>query len=377
MGTKRCFVISPIGQEGSDARNHADSVLKHIVRPAAEKCDAIVLRADDLREPGRITEQVFQEILTTDFCIALLTGQNPNVFYEVAIAQFVGKPVIFLNQKGEVMPFDLKDMRCLYYDFDPKAMDDRVYEKQLVDYVRNLESKNWRGDNLLEHLGHDLPMRLLPDSYSFEKMASEIRSTLARLEDNEGRLLHEYQQEGDAERLFDGLYSSILYASRAAITGVVHGLFYGNMMELDAATRQLRVRYSAGPYNDEIITRSFGLGRRREGVATIAFNSRKIQVINAMGDELKEKGEARLNAMICIPVPGIREDEKSRQIVLLNIDSGRANVFPGQELLRADPAGARLEMLANLVARVNALYKWIVEGARRTDPPATPQGGLL
>ena len=95
MGTKRCFVISPIGQEGSDARNHADSVLKHIVRPAAEKCDAIVLRADDLREPGRITEQVFQEILTTDFCIALLTGQNPNVFYEVAIAQFVGKPVIF------------------------------------------------------------------------------------------------------------------------------------------------------------------------------------------------------------------------------------------------------------------------------------------
>jgi len=27
----RCFVISPIGQEGTDVRRHADEVFKHII----------------------------------------------------------------------------------------------------------------------------------------------------------------------------------------------------------------------------------------------------------------------------------------------------------------------------------------------------------
>lgn len=30
-----CFVISPIGDEGSDVRRHADQVLDHLIEPAA------------------------------------------------------------------------------------------------------------------------------------------------------------------------------------------------------------------------------------------------------------------------------------------------------------------------------------------------------
>ena len=377
MSQKRCFVISPIGKEGSSVRKHADQVLDIIVRPAMEACGVAARRADELREPGRISDQMFSEISGADFCIALLTGLNPNVFYELAIAQAAAKPVIVLAEKKQQLPFDVKDIRCLYYDFEPQNVVGKVYEKQLVDFVRALERHNWQSESILQRLEKDLPSRSLPESYSFEQLTSEIGQTIANLNQNDGELVLEYKRAGDAERLFDGLYSSILYASRAAITGTVEAVFYGNLMELDVTKPQLRVRYFAGPYNDEVITRSFPVSRRGQGIATMAFSSQKIQVANSMTHELKVKDEARLNAMVCVPIPGVNRGESSRQIALLNIDSGIENVFPSTEALRDDPCGRRLEQLATLVLRANVLYRWIVEGAQRTDAPNIPPGALL
>jgi hypothetical protein len=52
---KRCFVISPIGAEGSTIREHADDVFDYIIKPAMEKCGIQAFRSDHLQEPGRIT----------------------------------------------------------------------------------------------------------------------------------------------------------------------------------------------------------------------------------------------------------------------------------------------------------------------------------
>jgi hypothetical protein len=39
---------------------------------------------------------------------ALMTGRNPNVFYEVGYAHALGKIVLLLTQNGDDIPFDLK-----------------------------------------------------------------------------------------------------------------------------------------------------------------------------------------------------------------------------------------------------------------------------
>ena len=98
---KKCFIISPIGYEGSEVRNHADEVLKFIITPALSEHNVKGSRSDELLQPGRITDQMFAMMLDSDFCIALLTGCNPNVFYELAIAQAAGIPVIILMLIGE------------------------------------------------------------------------------------------------------------------------------------------------------------------------------------------------------------------------------------------------------------------------------------
>lgn len=141
----RCFIISPIGEEGSGIRQHADDVLDYIVKPALEKHGIEVVRSDHLREPGRITEQMFREILTDQFCIALLTGHNPNVFYELAVAQAAAKPVIVLLEKGEDLPFDIRDLRCVYYDLQPRPLFEGVYTNEIAEHVSNLASMNWQG----------------------------------------------------------------------------------------------------------------------------------------------------------------------------------------------------------------------------------------
>lgn len=143
MAQKQCFVISPIDAEGSDVRKHADYVLDYIISPAMSECGIEAFRADKSCETGRISDHMFDAILGTDLCIAVLTFYNPNVFYEMAVAQAATRPVIIMLEKGNTLPFDTKDLRCVYYDFDLKAVMEGQYKKQLMDHVRSLEAANW------------------------------------------------------------------------------------------------------------------------------------------------------------------------------------------------------------------------------------------
>lgn len=116
MSKKKCFVISPIGEDGSDTRKRADQVLKHVIKPAAEECGFDAIRADDIAEPGLITSQVIQRILDDPLVIADLTGMNPNVFYELAIRHSIRKPLVQIIQKGDKIPFDVAGMRTVSVD---------------------------------------------------------------------------------------------------------------------------------------------------------------------------------------------------------------------------------------------------------------------
>jgi hypothetical protein len=104
---KSCFVISPIGIPGSDVSEHADDVFDFIIRPAAEKAGYAPVRADHEARPGTITEQMYDHILGDDLLIAILTGHNPNVFYEIAVAEAAARALILLIEDGQSVPFDI------------------------------------------------------------------------------------------------------------------------------------------------------------------------------------------------------------------------------------------------------------------------------
>jgi hypothetical protein len=116
----KCFIISPIGKPGTPERQHADAVLECIIKPALQEAKIDGLRADEVTDIGKITKQMYDAILTSDFCIAVLHEFNPNVFYELAVAHSAGIPVILLSEQGVDLPFDIKDDRAFQYDLSRK-----------------------------------------------------------------------------------------------------------------------------------------------------------------------------------------------------------------------------------------------------------------
>jgi hypothetical protein len=150
---RRCFVISPIGPEGSEVRQHADDVFEFIVEPSMSECGIEARRSDHFREPGTISQQMIEAILTHDLCVAILSGRNANVFYELAIAQCAGRPVIVLLKKGEELPFDVKDLRVVFYDLNHRSLKAGTYKKEIVDHVKALSQPGWKAPRLFENIG--------------------------------------------------------------------------------------------------------------------------------------------------------------------------------------------------------------------------------
>lgn len=111
-----CFVIAPIGDSGSDIRKRSDQVLRHVIRPAAKSCGFQAIRADEISEPGIITTQVLQHIVDDPMVVADLTGQNPNVFYELAVRHSLRRPYVQIIQRGERIPFDVAGVRTIEVD---------------------------------------------------------------------------------------------------------------------------------------------------------------------------------------------------------------------------------------------------------------------
>jgi hypothetical protein len=111
-----CFVIGPIGSEGSDIRKHADMFLEGVVKVAVENLGYHVERSDEVAEPGMINDRVIHAVIHAELAIADLTFNNPNAFYELGIRHAALKPVIHFAQKGTELPFDSMGYRTIIED---------------------------------------------------------------------------------------------------------------------------------------------------------------------------------------------------------------------------------------------------------------------
>ena len=115
---KTCFYITPIGEEGSEQRKHADLLLGQIVEPAVEELglELAVVRADKMTQPGMISQQILQHVLGARLVVADLSFHNPNVFYELAIRHATKLPTVLISRTAERIPFDIADLRVVRLD---------------------------------------------------------------------------------------------------------------------------------------------------------------------------------------------------------------------------------------------------------------------
>ena len=111
-----CFFIAPIGPEGSATRRRSDGIFEFIVTRAAQELGLSPVRADRIAEPGQINLQVVDHVLGAKAAVVDLTDLNPNVFYELAVRHTVRLPVALIAQSGSELPFDIAQMRTIFFD---------------------------------------------------------------------------------------------------------------------------------------------------------------------------------------------------------------------------------------------------------------------
>jgi hypothetical protein len=105
------------------------AVLKSVVEDYAG-CECV--RADEIGQSSRITDDVYEQIIRARFLIADITGQNPNVYYELGLSHALAKEVIVLVQAGSAIPFDVRGIRYLEYSTEDLG----ELRKKLSEYIR-------------------------------------------------------------------------------------------------------------------------------------------------------------------------------------------------------------------------------------------------
>ena len=120
---RNCFVIAPIGEDGSPTRVRSNKVMKYLIKPVVESLGYAAARGDEINKVGYITSEVINRIINDDLVIADLTDLNPNVFYELAVRHAIRKPFVQLIDHTQNLPFDVHGMRTIAVDLDPEALD--------------------------------------------------------------------------------------------------------------------------------------------------------------------------------------------------------------------------------------------------------------
>lgn len=172
------FVISPIGDPGSEVRKRADLILKYLIEPSASECGYKTLRADKISEPGIITSQIISHVLNDPLVIADLTGHNPNVFYELAIRHAIKRPIVQLIQEGEKIPFDVSTTRTVQVDHQNLQSVDEA-KKEIVKQIHAAEKNPAKVDSPISVA---VDLQLLKESEDPQRKAlAEMRSMIQQV----------------------------------------------------------------------------------------------------------------------------------------------------------------------------------------------------
>jgi len=186
---KKCFIITPIGNESSDTFRKAKGVIESVIKPILDKHGFDDIKpAYEILESGMINNQIINRIINDDLVVANLTGNNPNVMYELAIRHAAAKPIIHICENGTILPFDIKDSRTIFYTDDMLGVQE--LNRGFENFVAGISYSNEYKDNPIYNamqmgiLFHEMDSEGRgTDAYLLQKILDEISSLKVKTDD--------------------------------------------------------------------------------------------------------------------------------------------------------------------------------------------------
>ena len=121
---KNCFVIQPFDGGKFDKR------FKDVYKPALENADITPYRVDQDPEVQVPVETIEERIENSDLCLADITTDNPNVWYELGYAFAKNRPVIMVcGKERKGYPFDIQHRSVISYSSDSSSDFEELKDK--------------------------------------------------------------------------------------------------------------------------------------------------------------------------------------------------------------------------------------------------------
>ncbi|SHM99106.1 hypothetical protein SAMN04488057_10590 [Cyclobacterium lianum] len=139
---KRCFVIGPM-KDMSRLSLLARKIVEPLVRP-----HGFTVITPEEGNIGSVMDQVLLYLEQADILVADLTGNNPNVMYELGIYHSFGKPSLIVKDSSyaneqEQTPFDIAAYRFLDLPLEDIESSRALLKPRLEEIIRVLGEIDW------------------------------------------------------------------------------------------------------------------------------------------------------------------------------------------------------------------------------------------
>jgi hypothetical protein len=123
------FVAMPFSE-------HLRPVYEDHVCGVASSLGLTIARGDDFFSAESVVRDVWNAIYKCRLVVADCTARNANVFYELGLAHVLGRPVILISQDSSDVPFNVRHIRVIRYEYTPRGM--AAFEQQLAKAIREI-----------------------------------------------------------------------------------------------------------------------------------------------------------------------------------------------------------------------------------------------
>lgn len=130
VAEKECFVIMPISDPEHDdyVSGHFSRVYNDLIVPACKLSGYKAVRADEVSSANLIHLDILDKIVSAPLAICDLSGQNPNVMFELGMRQAFDKPVVLIKDELTKSVFDINGIR--YHPYPSSLRYDEVLKFQ-------------------------------------------------------------------------------------------------------------------------------------------------------------------------------------------------------------------------------------------------------
>ena len=163
MTEKICFIVTAIGESGTETRDRADEVFSYLIAPVCEELGYKPVRVDQVDAVDNINETIINYLKTAPMVVADMTGHNPNAFYELGFRQALELPLVPIIQTGNKLPFDVISQRTVFYNLSVGKIEQSKRElKAKMKSFENFEMPENRAERslTLEDINDNLTKKL-------------------------------------------------------------------------------------------------------------------------------------------------------------------------------------------------------------------------